>query len=55
MATGGEHNGGSESRLDRMERLMETLKTYHLEFEEEYRKLLKRLEDRKRGQGSEPS
>jgi peptidoglycan hydrolase CwlO-like protein len=40
MPTGEEHNGNSQSRLDRLEGLMELLITDHLRFSDEHRQLL---------------
>jgi hypothetical protein len=40
---GDEDNGQGKSRLDRLEEQMELLKTSHIEFEREYKRLLRRL------------
>jgi hypothetical protein len=40
---GDEDNGQGKSRLDRMEEQMEILKASHIEFDREYKRLLKIL------------
>jgi hypothetical protein len=58
MPTGGEYNGNSQSRLDRLERLMKVLAAEHEKFSEDCRQLVERLKAMKRGStgssGDEP-
>jgi hypothetical protein len=49
MPTGGEHNGNSQSRLDRLEGLMKVLAAEHEKFSEDCQHLIKRLKAMKRG------
>jgi hypothetical protein len=42
MPTGGEHNGNSQSRLDRLEGLMKVLAAEHEKFSEDCQQLIKR-------------